>query len=132
VTSEERQQVVRRLSTRLLEVQHAIQPEQAADIARRVGEDDQVLDVAEGWMASGTWASEPVLEGWTPSDLARLYRPSFVLTALLWLKRDPERAKESLKHGFVDPEVDYRPRVTDDPIAAGFFARKRKESGEGS
>ena len=41
---------------------------------------------------------------------------------------DPDAARDALKHTVADPEVDYRPQVTDDPIAAGFFARKKKES----
>jgi hypothetical protein len=131
-TPEERQRTVERLTDRLLRAQRRMKPEQASDIAMRAGSDDQVLEVAATWMESGAWPSEPELEGWTPADLARLYRPSFVLTALLWLRRDPEAARKALKHSFADPEVDYRPQVTDDPIAAGFFARRRKEEDGGA
>jgi hypothetical protein len=130
VTSEERQQAVAKLSTQFLETQRGIEAQEAERIAGRIGSDDQVLEIAIQWMESGSWPDEPDLEGWTPADLGRLYRPSFVLTSLLWLKEDPEQARQSLKHAFADPEMPYQSNVTSDPVAAGFFARRRRSSGE--
>jgi hypothetical protein len=79
-------------------------------------------------LETGEWPSEPLVVGWTAADLGRLYRPSLVLTSLLWLKRDPEAAKASLKHAFADPEVPYTPDLTTDPVAAGFFSRRKPAS----
>jgi hypothetical protein len=124
VTPEQRQTTIAKLSRCFLQAQPDIREPEAERIAERVGSDEQILDIASRWMETGAWPSEPALEGWTPADLGRLgYRPSFVLTALLWLKQDPAQALESLKHAFIDHEA-YRPNVTNDPVAAGFFSHR--------
>lgn len=120
---------VEELADALVRAQRDIEPAQARDIAARAASDDEVLATARQWIATGAWPAEPELEGWTPADIARLHRPSFVLTALLWLKQDPQAAKRALRHSTADPEVPYAPNVTTDPIAAGFFARNRDEDG---
>ena len=108
----------------LMRAQPSLDAAQARDIAARVAADEGVRDVARRWMASGEWPAEPVVGGWTPAELARLHRPTFVLTALLWLARDPEEAAPALRHSTADPEVAYSPALTTDPIAAGFFKRR--------
>lgn len=111
----------------LVGAQRTLAPAQAHDIAARVAADEEILGVARGWMETGEWPAEPELEGWTPAGLARLHRPSFVLTALLWLKQDPDEARRALRHTTADPEVPYTPDVTTDPIAAGFFSRRNQD-----
>jgi hypothetical protein len=108
----------------LVRAQGTIDRGRAAEIAARIASDEEVMAVARSWVSSGEWPSQPELEGWTPADLARLHRPSFVLTALLWLREDPEQARKALRHTVADPEVPYTPDVTTDPVAAGFFTRR--------
>ena len=126
MTPEERQQASSRLSARLLEKQRFIDASEAERIAEEVVADSDVLQLASRWMETGTWPSEPLVEGWSAADLGRLYRPSLVLTSLLWLRREPEPAKASLKHAFVDPDAPYKPDLTTDPVAAGFFSRRKQ------
>lgn len=129
MTQEGQQEMVRRLADRFVETQRRIERPQAEGIAQKVVGDDQILAVARQWLETGTWPAEPEVEGWNPADLARLYRPTRVLTALLWLKEDPEAAKDALKHAHPDGESSYTPTLTSDPVAAGFFSRRtRRES----
>jgi hypothetical protein len=112
----------RALTGRLLQIQNGMNPDQASRIAKRIVGDPQIWAVARQWEQTGAWPDEPQIEGWTPSQLGRLYRPSFVLTALLWLKQDPEGAKCALRHAFADAATSsYQPRVTTDPLRSGFF-----------
>lgn len=128
MTPEERQPATSQLSAHLMRLQPAIDEVEARRVAQEVASDDEVLEVASRWMETGEWPAEPLFVGWTAADLGRLYRPSLVLTSLLWLKRDPEAAKASLKHAFADPEVPYTPDLTTDPVAAGFFSRRKPAS----
>lgn len=129
MTQEGQQEMMKRLADRFVEAQRRIDRAQAEGIAQKVVADEQILAVATQWLETGTWPAEPELDGWNPADLAKLYRPTRVLTAMLWLKEDPEAAKEALKHAHPDGEVSYTPTLTTDPVAAGFFSKRtRRES----
>lgn len=69
-------------------------------IARRIAAaDDVVWNVAERWVESGRFPDSPAIQGHTPASLEQFGRGgSFVLTALMGLRRDPSAAAITLAH----------------------------------
>ena len=75
----------------------------ARDTAREVTQlianaDDDIRAAAEFWLEMGAMPETPVVQDYSPQELATFLRPSEVLTALIQLRTDPSAALEMLQH----------------------------------
>lgn len=82
-----------------LRLQQGMAEERAAAMASKIAAaDDDIWQAALSWSRSGELPEAPEVEGYSPRELGERLTPSAALTALMALRRDPQRAGSALRH----------------------------------
>lgn len=102
--SEDRREQALHLARRLVEAQ-GIEEADAVAVANKIANsDDDIWSAALRWLHEGSLPNQPEIEGYTPQSLGHRFTPSVAFTALMALRRDPERARSALRHSPADLE----------------------------
>lgn len=73
--------------------------EQAEAVADKIAAaDEDISDAAAHWVRTGELPDTPKIEGYSLRHLGMRMSPSMALTALIALRRDPQRARSALRH----------------------------------
>ena len=95
---ENRNQQALRLARRFVDVQ-GIDEADAATVAQKIATcDEDIWSAALRWLDEGSLPDTPEIEGYSPKWLGTRFPASVALTALMALRRDPERARSFLRY----------------------------------